>query len=282
MSESDSPVSPSDSIKVLSKNQQKRLLREKKRQETKAEWRKLQKTKQKERLKARRAECEASGVAPPTKKRVRSDPTKLKTGKIIFDLSFDGIMVNREATSLCSQIMRCYSANRRADLPFNLEISPFSGELAARFQSMYPEHERWDMQFTEKHFKDVYDNSKIIYLTPDTDAVLEDVDPDAVYIIGGIVDKNRFKGKTKEIASILGVRTARLPVPEHIDLKTSPVLTIFHVLEILLKYRECRNWKASLEQFVPQRNMKRPHLDDENEEEEDEFNHTDNRVPGSE
>jgi tRNA (guanine9-N1)-methyltransferase len=191
------------------------------------------------------------------KKRVRTDPNKGKTGKIVFDLSFEGIMVNREVKSLFSQIIRCYSANRRSDLPFELEISSFKGELSESFRTIYPEHERWDVSFNSEHFiKTASDHENIIYLTPDSDQVLEDISADFTYVIGGIVDKNRFKGKTFESANSLNIKTARLPVPEYIDLKTSPVLTIYHVFEILLKYKDCKDWREALESYVPKRNMK--------------------------
>lgn len=193
----------------------------------------------------------------PIKKRVRTDPNKEKTGKVIFDLSFEGIMVNREVKSLFSQIIRCYSANRRSELPFELEVSSFNGELSDTFKTIYPEHERWDVNFNSDHFiKTEADPEKVIYLTPDSDHVLEDINADFTYVIGGIVDKNRFKGKTFESANSLNIKTARLPVPEYIDLKTSPVLTIYHVFEILLKYKDCKDWKEALECFVPKRNMK--------------------------
>jgi hypothetical protein len=48
--------------KMLSKNQQKRLLREKLRQATKGEWRKKQKEKRKSRLQAKKAEYESKGM----------------------------------------------------------------------------------------------------------------------------------------------------------------------------------------------------------------------------
>ena len=166
-------------------------------------------------------------------------------------------MVNREVKSLFSQIMRCYSANRRSSFPFNFEVSSYSGEISEKFKETYPEHNRWDVVFNSKHFIFTEpDKEKIIYLTPDSDVVLESVEPEYTYVIGGIVDKNRFKGKSYESANELNIKTARLPVPEYIDLKTSPVLTIYHVLEILLKYKDCHDWKDSLESFVPKRNMK--------------------------
>lgn len=176
-------------------------------------------------------------------------------------------MVNREVKSLFSQIMRCYSSNRRADKPFNIEVSSFKGEISDKFKTTYPEHERWDISFNPEHFIETEDDSnKIIYLTPDSDTVLQEIDSDNTYIIGGIVDKNRFKGKTLDTANSLNIKTARLPLSEYIDLKTSPVLTIYHVFEILLKFRDCNDWKQSLDSFVPKRNQK-SNPDEESEEE---------------
>ena len=113
------------------------------------------------------------------------------------------------------------------------------------------------MSFNPEHFiKTESDIEKVIYLTPDSEHVLEEINNDSTYVIGGIVDKNRFKGKTFESARAMNIKTARLPVPEYIDLKTSPVLTIYHVFEILLKYKDCKNWKDALESYVPKRNLK--------------------------
>ena len=197
------------------------------------------------------------GIEYPSKKRIKTDLSRQKTGKIIFDLSFEGIMVNRETKSLFSQIMRCYSANRRSELPFNFEVSSFSGEISKKFAMTYPEYSSWDISFNPEHFISTELNKeKILYLTPDSETVLESIDDDYTYIIGGIVDKNRFKGKTFEAANSMSIKSARLPVPEYIDLKTSPVLTIYHVVEIMLKYKECNDWKKALESFVPKRNLK--------------------------
>ena len=62
-----SEVSPNDEIieesnlPKMSKNQQKRLLREARRKETKSEWRKLQKTKRKLKEQLKKEECSAKG-----------------------------------------------------------------------------------------------------------------------------------------------------------------------------------------------------------------------------
>ena len=37
---------------------------------------------------------------------------------------------------------------------------------------------------------------KLVYLTADSENIIDDLDPDAVYIIGGIVDRNRHTNLT--------------------------------------------------------------------------------------
>ena len=49
------------------------------------------------------------------------------------------------------------------------------------------------VQFHEKHFTDVFDKDKIVYLTSESDNVVEEIDQDKVYIIGGLVDHNSQK-----------------------------------------------------------------------------------------
>jgi tRNA (guanine9-N1)-methyltransferase len=49
------------------------------------------------------------------------------------------------------------------------------------------------VHFHEKHFTDVFDKDKIVYLTSESDNVVEEIDQDKVYIIGGLVDHNSQK-----------------------------------------------------------------------------------------
>lgn len=90
----------------------------------------------------------------------------------------------------------------------------------------------------------------MIYLTSDSDNVLESLDDKKVYIIGGLVDHNSCKvyacvaqhstyctnikififtqGVSLKVANELGVDHARLPIDEHITMQTSKILTINH------------------------------------------------------
>lgn len=50
-----------------------------------------------------------------------------------------------------------------------------------------------------------------------------------MYIVGGIVDKNRHKGLSARVAAELGIETGRLPIEEEgIKLSSCTVLSTMH------------------------------------------------------
>ena len=54
-----------------------------------------------------------------------------------------------------------------------------------------------------------YTKEKIVYLSADAKETLTELKPDELYIIGGIVDRNRYKNLTFDKASRLNIRTAK-------------------------------------------------------------------------
>ena len=99
-------------------------------------------------------------------------------------------------------------------------------------------------------------NSKnIIYLTSESDNILESFDPNCAYIIGGLVDHNQHKGLCHRLATEKGVNHARLPIQEvGVEMKTRQVLTIDHVFRIIsLVASEGKSWKEALIETLPER-----------------------------
>ncbi|KAG8803285.1 tRNA (guanine(9)-N(1))-methyltransferase, partial [Serendipita sp. 399] len=113
---------------------------------------------------------------------------------------------------------------------------------------------------------------KVVYLTADSNTELMELDPEETYIIGGIVDKNRYKALCENKARSQGIRTARLPIGIYLkELPTRKVLTVnqarfslprivsqttercLKVFDILIKWVECRDWKRALYDVMPQR-----------------------------
>ena len=76
-----------------------------------------------------------------------------------------------------------------------------------------------------------------MYLTADATETLEALDPGTAYIIGGIVDRNRYKRLCQEKAEKQGLRTARLPIDAHLKLAGTRVLTVNQVVAILVHWQ---------------------------------------------
>ncbi|XP_039032908.1 tRNA methyltransferase 10 homolog A-like [Hibiscus syriacus] len=87
----------------------------------------------------------------------------------------------------------------------------------------------------------------------DSETVLHELDPAKVYIVGRLVDRNRWKGITMKKAEEQGIRTAKFPIGDSMKMSSSQLLTVNQVIEILLKFLETKDWKASFFHVVPQR-----------------------------
>ncbi|KAJ1023409.1 hypothetical protein NDA18_004933 [Ustilago nuda] len=124
--------------------------------------------------------------------------------------------------------------------------------------------------------------SDAIYLTADTDDTLEALELGKTYIIGGIVDKNRYKGLCRAKADRLGIRAAKLPLSQEMMQAVErnvraqgesireedavddgekgfvgrKVLTVNQVVEILTAWTETRDWVKALEKALPRRKLK--------------------------
>ncbi|XP_018099232.1 tRNA methyltransferase 10 homolog B isoform X2 [Xenopus laevis] len=109
---------------------------------------------------------------------------------------------------------------------------------------------------TENSFLDVFPLETVVYLTPDSDNALEDVDPEKVYVIGGLVDESVQKKLTYHKAKDHELQTARLPIQEYmvknINMKNfhSEILAINQVFDVLSTYYRTRSWVEALQAGV--------------------------------
>ncbi|KOG98982.1 tRNA (guanine(9)-N(1))-methyltransferase [Saccharomyces eubayanus] len=182
--------------------------------------------------------------------------------EIILDCSFDELMNDKEIVSLSNQVTRAYSANRRADHFAEIKVAPFDKRLKKRFETALHDtnYDNWNhfkflpddkIMFEDEHVS----KDKIVYLTADTDEKLERLEPGMRYIVGGIVDKNRYKELCLKKAQKLGIPTRRLPIDEYINLEGRRVLTTTHVVQLMLKYFDGHDWKNAFESVLPARKL---------------------------
>ena len=95
--------------------------------------------------------------------------------------------------------------------------------------------------------------AEIVYLTSDSPHTLDRLKPYSTYIIGGLVDKNRHKGICYKTACDKGIRTAKLPIAEYMEMQSRFVLATNHVVEIMIRWLECADWGESFMKVMPKR-----------------------------
>jgi tRNA (guanine9-N1)-methyltransferase len=263
---------PEQPVETISKNQVKKrrrlekLMEIKKRRKLQDKEVKLAKAKLQGRdLEEERKQQEAGKLKGVNRKRKREAweqnkvPLIQKSFQICLDCGFESTMTFKEINSLALQIRSSYAANKRNAHPCQLTATSVSGTTLEILQhvSGFEEWSHWAFTITSKsvteHFAANQQDKKIIYLTSDSETVLSELNDDHIYVIGGIVDRNRLKYATLNRAKEYGFATARLPITEHLqEMAATRVLTCNHVVELLLEKRH-KSWKDALQAVLPQR-----------------------------
>lgn len=193
--------------------------------------------------------------------------------ELIIDCSFDDLMNDREIVSLSTQLTRAYSSNRRANKYSEIKVIGFNKRLRERFENGLSNcnHKNWnhfkfieepkegqkreESSMTSDEYLKQLDPTHTVYLTADTEEELETLEPGMTYIIGGIVDKNRYKDLCLNRAKKFGIPTKKLPIDKYIKLNGRHVLTTTHVVQLMLSYMDTRDWTKSMETVLPQRKI---------------------------
>ncbi|GIY60181.1 tRNA methyltransferase 10 homolog B [Caerostris extrusa] len=164
--------------------------------------------------------------------------------KICINLGFASAMEPKELTRLSSQLRRLYGTNRHSSTPVHLYFCNFSptDELYKICESKNDGFSSYIVDMTADAPEDLFELNDIIYLSPDSENVLETL----------IQKKSDL---SLNHAKNFNIKTARLPIIEHlVPFSTNPgttVLTVNQVFDILLKYYETKDWVESLSCYVP-------------------------------
>ena len=290
----------------LSKNQAKKFRRQLDWDAKREDRKSLRKEKNQAKRERYRAQRDA---IPPEIRRERAlayVPSTQLPITLLLDCDFDDKMRDNERISLAGQITRSYSENKNAKFRTHLAVSSFGGKLRERFEGVLAgNYVHWKgTYFCTEDFVDVAEKAKewmkpeekyggvlkgvfdkygqgdedvkkaqdegeVIYLSSDSDYTLTELKPYSTYIIGGLVDKNREKGICHRRAVKKGVKTARLPIGEYLDMASRKVLATNHVVEIMLQWLECGDWGEAFMRVIPKR--KGGHLKDGKDANDEEF-----------
>jgi tRNA (guanine9-N1)-methyltransferase len=146
--------------------------------------------------------------------------------------------------------------NRRAQPPAKLIFSSFTNQIEQITNEKYHgQHLNWQVTRESNAFHQVFPTDKMVYLTADSPNRIGTLEEGHYYIIGGIVDHNRYKGLCLDKAEALGIQHGHLPISEYIQLASRRILTVNQVVEIMLKYVEHQDWKKAFLECIPPRKM---------------------------
>nr|XP_054773159.1 tRNA methyltransferase 10 homolog A-like isoform X1 [Lytechinus pictus] len=243
---------------VLSKNQLKKQRRHERWAETKKERRKKEREKNKDRKRKMLEEARKQGIDEESlvvKKRKMSDP-EASNIKVAIDCAYDSLMTESDIKKLIKQIQRCYAENRKANKPLQLYVSSLKDKTKQILDDVIEGYQKWDIHFREEEPEAAFGSENIVYLAAESPNVLQDLDPNKAYIIGGLVDHNHYKGYCYEKVIENGWSHAQLPIGDFVKLNSRKVLAVNHVYEIILAYVQLGNWKDAFFQVLPNRKVK--------------------------
>ncbi|KAL6520455.1 hypothetical protein OROHE_017043 [Orobanche hederae] len=271
---------PAASVQTMSKNAQKRLLKQQRFEEKKAEKKAQMKEHKKKESERKRKEWEEklASVGEEEREKIieerrglrkermekrseergnkieRLQKARINGQNVVIDLEFAHLMSSTELHSLVQQITYCYAINGRSALPAHIWLTGCQGEMQNQLLRI-PGYDNWLIEKEDRSYVEAFKDKKenLVYLTADSENVLDELDPKAIYIIGGLVDRNRWKGITMKKAEEQGIKTAKLPIGTYLKMSSSQVLTVNQVVEILLKFLGTKDWRDSFFQVIPLR-----------------------------
>ena len=145
-------------------------------------------------------------------------------------------------------------------MPVHLILTSIKGKIKDQFEKQLCGMPNWHgVTVTEapytKLLKDELD--KVTYLTADSEDEIRELRAGEVYVIGGIVDRNRHKNLCFERAKEAGVKTGRLPIGQAMVAGgRSVVMTTNHVVDMLLGRLAGQTWEAVVDGVLPDRKRK--------------------------
>ncbi|KAF7970256.1 hypothetical protein HWV62_24514 [Athelia sp. TMB] len=212
--------------------------------------------------------------------------------RVCIDLGFDDMMTdkaskihNDDGVHVDMYLIR--RANRRSTSPFaSVLFTSLNGRTFERMEKVndgaykrWANTEWWQAGYerlwtghaastTEGGASEQLNGPKVspesvVYLTADSNEELLELREGETYIIGGIVDHNRYTKLCLNKAVESKIRTARLPIGRFLALTTRKILTVNQAFEVLVKWAETRDWEQALYAVIPKRKYDKDEVDED-------------------
>jgi tRNA (guanine9-N1)-methyltransferase len=99
---------------------------------------------------------------------------------------------------MSSQLTRYHAENRKSLKPVEIFLTGLNGKLNERMETaMRGVHHQWrGVHIAANSYEDVFPDVALedfVYLTADSENIIQSLETGKVYIIGGLVDRNRHK-----------------------------------------------------------------------------------------
>uniref|UniRef100_A0A914YYC1 RNA (guanine-9-)-methyltransferase domain-containing protein 1 n=1 Tax=Panagrolaimus superbus TaxID=310955 RepID=A0A914YYC1_9BILA len=191
-----------------------------------------------------------------------------ETPHLVVDCRYIPYLSERAQNLTSIQLGYMISANRRLQTPWplyfvNFDLKNNILKECKRKHLGVLDNDRKICAFTsEKNYTEIFDPKKLIYLSPDADEPLKNIELDKTYIIGGIVDrvveKDIPRYASLEMSQVDGIQSYRLPINENIQWQSgTQFLTLVTVMKILQNtFENNGNWKETMQKLIPTRHVK--------------------------
>lgn len=178
--------------------------------------------------------------------------------KVIFDCSFNHTMRLYDQMCATRQIRASIIANRRCATPFVMHLCNLSKESPfwEMMKTTMPYIDHVPIKVHEQDITQVIAPEKLVYLSPNSEHVLEEFNPNDTYVIGCIVDRSEKVPLTLDKATKLNIRTARLPIDRHITFCMHKELNLEHVMRILITAKSSKDWQKEIIRHIPKHKYK--------------------------
>ena len=175
--------------------------------------------------------------------------------EIEVDLAWWQLMDARQRRSLGRQLADTVAKCRRALRPTIVTLSSYTNEAKTYLEAIGSA--KWpvvrDARDTWKRRRER--SGKVVYLTPDADEALEELEDGVTYVVAGLVDRPVRKNCTRDAAQLHGCEVKRLPLKEFrgaMKRRREGILNVDVVVHILLRYRDNGgDWAEALSMALP-------------------------------
>ncbi|CAG2177941.1 unnamed protein product, partial [Oppiella nova] len=162
---------------------------------------------------------------------------------LVFDISFDSHMSTLECKNLAEQLHRIYDHNRYESrgMAFHLNLCNVneSHKSIQFLRFLFPKmvsNESY-LNITSQSYLDLFPKDDLIYLSPHAQQVMTEYESNAVFIIGGIVDRNQVLDLSYPKAMQQNIRSMRLPIDSLVS--KSNIQSLDSVFKVLVDFKNC-------------------------------------------